>query len=177
MNAVPELTTARLLLRGWTPQDAAVLEEIDADPEVSRYLGDRKGPPDFVGRIERHWAEHGFGVWAVEARHPPLAGRFIGFVGLGHPTFMPELAARTEVAWRLARDCWGQGLATEAAIATRAHAFDTLGLEELIAIVHPQNVRSQRVAEKLGMAGEARAFSEALGFEVVVWQMPAPSGD
>ena len=176
VHAVPELITARLLLRGWRLGDGAALEAINADPDVTRYLGNRKAPPDLIARIERYWAEHGFGIWALEALQPPLAGRLIGFVGLGHPTFMPQLATRTEIAWRLARETWGQGLATEAAVATRDHAFGELGLEELIAVIHPDNVRSRSVAVKLGMALEQRAPSDALGFDVEVWQLPAPSG-
>ena len=66
----------------------------------------------FLAVLTAHWAEHGFGFWAVEPREPALAGQFIGFIGVGYPTFIPALAHRTELGWRLARHAWGRGLAS-----------------------------------------------------------------
>ena len=84
--------------------------------------GDRRLP----GRVEEHWEEHGFGHWAVEPLEGPLAGRMIGFVGVAYPTFLPELASRPELGWRLARESWGSGYATEAALLARDDAFTRL---------------------------------------------------
>ena len=104
------------------------------------------------------------------APHP----RFIGFAGVAHPTFLPALAARPELGWRLARDAWGRGLATEAATAARDHAFATLGLPELISIIHPDNTRSRRVATKLGMTLAERVHVPALDRDAGVWVLAAP---
>lgn len=99
-----------------------------------------------LARVHAHWEVHGFGLWAVERDD-----RLIGFAGVAYAAFIPELARRTELGWRLERASWGQGLATEAAVAARDDALGRLGLPELISIIDPGNVRSKRVAAKVGM--------------------------
>jgi RimJ/RimL family protein N-acetyltransferase len=100
--------------------------------------------------------------------------RCIGFAGVAYPTFLPELAGRPELGWRLARRAWGRGLATEAATAARDHAFATLGLPALISIIHPQNARSRRVATKLGMTLAEHVHVPALHRDADVWRLGAP---
>ena len=180
MNVAPELLTERLRLRQWRPADEVVMAKINADPEVTRYLGRPIGPAAtraFYEIVVDHWATHGFGFWAVESREPELAGAFLGFVGIGHPNFIPALAARVEIGWRLARHAWGRGLATEGAAAVRDEAFDALRLRELISIIHPANTRSQRVAQKLGMTVAERVFNPVSAGEVEVWQISAGRWD
>jgi RimJ/RimL family protein N-acetyltransferase len=164
-RASDELVTERLLLRRWRPADDPVIAAITADPEVRRYLTNAKGP--FVERFERHWREHGFGWWALQRRDRD--GPIIGFVGLAHPHFLTAVAHRVEIGWRLAAAEWGQGFATEAAVAARDHAAGTLGITNLIAVIHPQNARSRRVAGKLGMAVDHHVHHEALGIAVEIW--------
>lgn len=174
MAAPPELPTPRLRLRGWRPSDEPVLDSINRDPEVARYLNRPLGPGvtrAFLAYADAHWAEHGYGIWALESREEPNPGRLLGFAGLGHPDFIPELARRVEIGWRLARSAWGRGLATEAALATRDYATEVAGLRELISIIHPQNRRSQRVAEKLGMVLEGQVMNPVLRIPVDVWQL------
>ena len=130
---------------------------INSDPEVTEFLNrvmDAAATAAFLARTEEHWAEHGFGHWAVEPLDGPLAGEMIGFVGVAYPTFLPELATRPELGWRLARESWGNGYATEAALLARDDAFTRLALPELISIIHPDNERSRRVATKVGMTIE-----------------------
>jgi len=170
-----ELRTPRLILRRWREEDEAPMTEINRDPEVRRYLNNRPGLATWYERVTRHWEQHGFGFMAVEGRDADLRGEFIGFLGIAYPTFLPELAARPELGWRLACRAWGRGLATEAAQAVRASAFADLDLPELISIIHPQNVRSQRVATKIGMTIERRVVNPGLGRLVDVWQLDAPS--
>jgi ribosomal-protein-alanine N-acetyltransferase len=90
----------------------------------------------------------GWGLWAVE-----VAGGapFIGFVGLAEPQFDAHFTPCVEVGWRLAREHWGHGYATEAARAVVACAFDQLELDEIVALTTSANVRSRRVMERLGM--------------------------
>jgi RimJ/RimL family protein N-acetyltransferase len=142
---VPTLTTERLTLRGWREDDLDAYAAIAADPEVMRFMG---GPLDradtwrqiavFVG----HWELRGHGLWVVERD-----GELIGRVGLIRPEGWPGL----EVGWLLGRDAWGHGYATEAARAAADHAWRELGARELISLIAPGNVPSQRVAERLGM--------------------------
>lgn len=186
-GAPAELRTERLLLRRWRAEDEAPMAAINRDPEVARHLNrpiTEASLAGFFPFLVAHWEEHGFGPWAVEAREPipPAAGgaaidagTFLGFAGGAHPTYLPALAHRPEIGWRLARAAWGRGLATEAALAARDHAFATLHLPELIAIVHPQNARSQAVARKLGMTVSAHVHNPLLRRFVEVWSLRAPA--
>jgi RimJ/RimL family protein N-acetyltransferase len=155
------------------------MEAINSDPAVTEFLNrhmDAAATAAFLGRTEAHWAEHGFGHWAVEPAAGPLAGAMIGFVGVAYPTFLPELATRPELGWRLVSSAWGSGYATEAALAARDDAFDRLDLPELISIIHSDNDRSRRVAAKVGMTIERQIPNPVTNREVDVWQVPAPAG-
>jgi RimJ/RimL family protein N-acetyltransferase len=146
------IETERLLLRAWQPSDEAPFAALNADPEVTRYL---RGPmrrdesDELLARIRGHWQEHGFGLYAVEVKD---SGAFAGFVGLAVPSFLPEVLPAVEVGWRLAREHWGKGYATEGARASLAHGFGALGLRQIISIIDPRNTASVRVAERLEMA-------------------------
>jgi RimJ/RimL family protein N-acetyltransferase len=153
--------TERLLLRRWRATDAAPLAAINADPEVMRFIGrgtvlGRGLSDDLLMRFECEWRERGFGLWAVEERTAP--GQLLGFCGLTVPMFLPEVLPAVEVGWRLARTAWGRGVATEAARAALAFGFEEHGMREIVAIVNPDNVRSLRVAEKLGMTARPDRF-------------------
>ena len=142
---VPTLTTDRLTLRGWREDDLDAYAALTADPEVMRFMG---GPLDrmdtwrqmavFVG----HWALRGHGLGVVER-----VDELIGRIGLIRPEGWPGL----EVGWLLAREAWGHGYATEAARAAVEYAWRELGADELISLIAPGNLPSQRVAERLGM--------------------------
>jgi RimJ/RimL family protein N-acetyltransferase len=168
--AAPELETPRLRLRAWRPSDLDAFAAINARPEVVRYLGGRpltrEQTADQLARIEAHWAEHGFGLWAAEDRS---SSRFAGFAGLAHPYFLPAVMPAVEVGWRLDPDLWGRGLATEAGAASLRYGFEELGLERIVSIIDPRNAASRRVATKLGMAVERRVRHPAHGGDVEVW--------
>ncbi len=145
---------------------------INRDPEVTQWLNRPGGDgviDGFYAAVTEHWDTQGFGLYAVELLHGRAAGDFIGFVGVAYPTFLPELAHRPELGWRLARAAWGRGVATEAAAAARDDALDRLALSSLISIIHPENVRSQRVARKLGMSIESQVYNPGLEREVDIW--------
>ena len=154
MVTVPVLRTDRLLLRDWTGGDRAPFAELNADPQVMEHLPSRltRAESDaFVDRIERHFDEHEFGLWAVEAN-----GEFVGYTGLSVPRFhagwMDEREQPiVEVGWRLRRSAWGCGYATEAARACLSHAFDVLEREEIVSFTTVGNTRSQAVMRRLGM--------------------------
>jgi RimJ/RimL family protein N-acetyltransferase len=174
---VCELQTERLLLRRWRADDEAAMVQINRDPEIARYLNrpvDDAAIAAFYGQVLTHWERFGFGPWAVESTRAPTAGRFLGFVGLAHvPPFMAAAGDWPELGWRLERSSWGRGLATEAAVAAREDAFSRLGLPAVVSIIHPANVRSQRVAMKLGMRRWRVIENPALGIEVDVWRTSA----
>lgn len=93
----------------------------------------------------RNYAEHGYGLWVIET----LDGEFVGDCGLTWQTV--NGTPRLEVGYHVRAELHGRGYATEAATACRDFAHDELGAAELVAIIHPDNVASRRVAEKLGM--------------------------
>jgi len=139
---------------------------------VTRYLNcpvDARAVDAFFGIVVGHWAERGFGVYALEPREPGLEGRFVGFAGAAFPTFLPEVAHRSELGWRLEPAFWWRGLATEGAVRARDDAFARLGLSELISIIHPYNERSRCLATKLGMSVERQIHNPRLDREVELW--------
>ena len=155
MTDVPSLTTERLLLRAFTDADAPAFAAMNADPEVMRWMSrslDRAGSDLFLARIAAHWAADGFGLWAIE-RHED--GAFLGFAGLAEPAFDAPFLPALEVGWRLARDAWGHGYATEAGAAALRFGFETLGRAEIVSFTAVGNERSRRVMERLGMTGDA----------------------
>jgi len=152
---VPVLDTARLRLRPWRDTDLEPLAEINADERVMEFFPrtlEREESDALAGLLSRSFAENGFGVWAVE--RPGIAD-FIGFVGLGIPRFEAPFTPCLEVGWRLGFAHWGRGYATEAARAALAYGFETLGYDEIVAFTVPDNRRSRRVMEKLGMSRDA----------------------
>jgi RimJ/RimL family protein N-acetyltransferase len=177
VSEATELRTERLVLRRWREGDEAPMAAINSDPAVTEFLNrrmDEAATAAFLERTREHWDEHGFGFWAVEPREGPLAGEMIGFVGVAYPTYLPPVADRPELGWRLSPASWGHGYATEAALAARDDAFSRLGLPSLISIIHPDNARSQRVASKAGMSIERQVHNPSLGRDVDVWQATAP---
>lgn len=102
-----------------------------------------------IARIEAHFSEHGFGLWALEIRK---TGEFIGFTGLSRPSFETRFTPCVEVGWRLAQKFWGQGYATEAARAALEFGFQEKGLNEIVSFTVPANRRSIAVMERLGMS-------------------------
>jgi RimJ/RimL family protein N-acetyltransferase len=142
---VTELRTERLLLRHWREEDREPFAALNADPVVMEHFPStmtREASDAFVDFNVTTIAVRGWGLWAVEVDR-----EFIGFVGLNEPDFMPGV----EVGWRLARDAWGHGYATEAASAALAFARDELRLDEVVSFTSTTNVRSQRVMQRLGM--------------------------
>lgn len=152
---------------------------INRDPEVTRDLNrrvDDEAVGAFFGQMTGHWQQHGFGPYALESLEPGREGTFLGFAGLAYPPpFLSAAGDQPELGWRLARAGWGRGFATEAALAARDDAFDRLGLTETISIIHPDNVRSQRVATKLGMHRDHQIHSPLLDRDVDVWALRAPA--
>lgn len=151
MVLIPRLEAERLVLRGFEERDRPAHAAMNADPEVMRHFPapmDAGASDAMFERMAAHWAEHGFGLWAVERRDD---GAFLGFTGLTRPSFEAHFTPAVEVGWRFAREAWGHGYATEAALAAVAYGFETVGLEEIVSFTVPANERSWRVMERLGM--------------------------
>jgi RimJ/RimL family protein N-acetyltransferase len=156
----PELRTERLLLRRWREDDRAPFAALNADPVVMEHFlatMTRAESDAFVDRIEAELDEVGYGLWAVEVVGSAQAAAFVGYVGLHRVPFAAHFSPTAdgspavEVGWRLAREHWGRGYATEAARAAVAHGFDAARLDEIVSFTTLANERSWHVMEKLGM--------------------------
>lgn len=101
-----------------------------------------------IERMEAFFEETGYGRYALELK---TTGEFIGFAGLSRVTFEPWTWPPIEIGWRLKRSAWGQGYATEAAMACLDQAFGVLGLKEISSFTSLLNLRSERVMQKTGM--------------------------
>jgi RimJ/RimL family protein N-acetyltransferase len=161
---LPVLDTPRLLLRRRTLEDLDACIAMDRDPEVTRYIAGPWHDPvahrQFVEyRITRSY-QPGLGYWSIREASAPE--RFVGWVLL-----IPDHGAGpdVEIGWRLVRDAWGRGIASEAARAVVRHAFDTVRLPRLVADIASANTASRRVAEKLGMRRVGRAQSAGVSYE------------
>ena len=158
------IETARLVLRLPQPSDTEALLEFVGDDEVMRRIGDEAGGREkaeaFVERWIKRWERNGVGQFIVE-----LDRKLIGRVGLivwdrrTWETSAYDLAgehAQEELGWALVRSAWGYGYATEAAQAVKSWCYRDRGIELLVSLIAPDNIRSQRVAEKLGARPEER---------------------
>lgn len=156
---IPTLTTERLRLRAHRIEDFAAVAKMWADPRVTQYIGGRPSTGELswarLLRYAGHWALLGFGYWAIEDR---ATGAFAGELGFAdyHREIDPTLDGVPELGWVLSPDFFGRGYATEAARAA-THWGDThFGTARTACLIHPGNVASIRVAEKLGFRETAR---------------------
>jgi RimJ/RimL family protein N-acetyltransferase len=144
---------------------------INADQEVMKWIADGS-VTDYertaaaVASCERHWTDHGFGLFAVQVRD---TGELAGFTGLAIPTFLPEIMPAVEIGWRLGRRHWGQGLATEAAHAALRFAFTDRGLDRVVSVHQVGNDASGRIMQKLGMRLDRETTQPSCGRPVRVY--------
>jgi RimJ/RimL family protein N-acetyltransferase len=180
-GVMPRIETARLVLRVPRLDDANAFADYLADPEVMRFLGGETVPRDEVasvlGRWLGRWQANGVGPFAIERRDD---GRVIGRAGIivwdtgdwRNSTWADAGDdAQPELGWALGRAHWGFGYATEAALAVREWARRERGVGRLISLINPDNVRSQRVAERLG-ATRAETITLFDSGPAVVWVHP-----
>lgn len=150
-DGVRELRTQRTLLRQWMDSDLEPWVAMNADPEVRRHfpaVATRDEALAEAARARGTLARRGWGAWALEI---PGVLQFAGFVGLIVPAWSAPFTPAVEIGWRLPRDAWSHGYASEAAAAAAAFAFGPLRLDELVSITIPANEPSQRVMQRIGM--------------------------
>ena len=148
--------TERLILRRWHEADREPFARLNADARVMRFFPkmlSRAESDLLIDKIDAHFKKHDFGMWAVELRTDHALA---GFIGLNVPSFDAPFTPCVEIGWRMVPELWGQGLATEGASAVVRHAFESIGLAEIVAFTVPANHASRRVMEKLGMTNDPR---------------------
>jgi RimJ/RimL family protein N-acetyltransferase len=147
----PLLQTANLRIRRWEGRDVQPFAIMCADPAVTQFF---TGPMALMQCFQEiEWQEvcfdaYQYGIWVVELK---ATGEFIGCVGFD-PTMMVPKGNTVRLTWKLRREFWGMGYAYEAAMEVMKYAFTQLEVAEVIAIVHPANIRSRQLVKRLGLA-------------------------
>ena len=157
------LTSERLHLRQVTGRDFSAIAAMDSDPSVMRYLCLKSSVPSYEQALEEAHnilelrAPSGGGAWAITCRTTQTFFGWVWVVFLGDDPYI-------DLGYRLAPRFWGRGYATEAGQQVVHHAFLDLGIPDLTALIHPLNLASARVAEKVGLAltGTVDTFGTAL---------------
>ena len=153
-----ELETNRLHLRQWREEDLPTFARLNADPEVMRYFPtplSRTESDFFAEKCRRIISKKGWGFWALELKE---SGEFIGFTGLNEPSSPLSFSPCVEVGWRLIRNAWRKGYATEAATESLKFAFGDLNLDDVISFTAVANARSRAVMERLGFTNTDQNF-------------------
>jgi RimJ/RimL family protein N-acetyltransferase len=164
-------TTDRLVLRPFRDTDLEPWAAMNTDPEVMKYLGgeplSRAESERITTAVNKRYEIDGTGFLAIERRSD---GEFLGACGLQHEPWYPD---DMELGWRLAREYWGHGYATEAATSWLAYGFTELDLPRIISITDSPNERSIAVMRRLGMSFDhaAELGEDGVIFEAVVYSI------
>jgi [ribosomal protein S5]-alanine N-acetyltransferase len=143
--------TERLYFRAWKETDKPIFAQMNANPNVMKYFVkalDARESDAFVHRIEKHINEKGYGLWAVELKEEK---QFIGFIGFNYTDFQSDFTPCIEIGWRLHKDYWDQGYATEGAKGCLNYGFNCRGLDEVYSFTTVLNKGSEKVMQKIGM--------------------------
>jgi RimJ/RimL family protein N-acetyltransferase len=167
------IETERLRLRVWARADRDHFAALNADPVVMSDLGGPLSRGDSDAKLDRYlraWGSHGYARWLVET----IGGMFLGYCGVMPVPEDHPIGIHDEIGWRLTREAWGHGYATEAARAALIDVFRRVRLIEVLAYTDAQNIRSQAVMKRLGLRRDAsRDFaisSDRLGiWRGLVW--------
>ncbi len=162
---IPRLVTERLLLREMRPTDLDAFFASASDAEGMKYIGgpvDRRTATRIFTSAAGQWVVHGAGWWIIEER---ATEKPVGTVG----AFYRETSPDIEIGWTVFPPHWRRGIATEAAKAALAHAFDVRGAPRATALIDADNAPSLAVGKKLGMAyeGDVELFGERVGRYIV----------
>jgi RimJ/RimL family protein N-acetyltransferase len=157
MGAFVTLTSGRICLRRWREEDRQAFAAMNCDARVMEFFPgrlNRRESDALLDRIEKHFGEHDYGLWAIE-----VAGvaPFIGFAGLAVARFSAPFTPCVEVGWRMAFEHWGHGYATQAARLALGYGFGTLALSKVVSFTSAGNHRSRAVMKRLGMRRDPAA--------------------
>jgi len=149
---IPRIETARLALDFFEAADFEAAYRLFNDADVQKYLSPqnrrtREQLQTTLDKLLLRWEERGFGIWCVREK---TGGAMVGYCGFQYL----DKTGSVEILFAYLKDCWKKGLATEAANAGLRFGFESLGLEKIYAVIHPENAASERVLKKLGMSYE-----------------------
>ena len=170
------LTTARLRLEPLSDVHYDGFHAMNSDPEVMRYLTGQPETPQqtraVIERVKARWADTGYSWWALVLRE---SGTLVGAAALQNLRRemqpLPDRDCPLEIGWRLRREHWGRGYASEAAIAAADHGFDVHEAAEILAVCNPVNTASSDVMRRIGM--QARGLQRWYGMEQTTYGVGA----
>jgi RimJ/RimL family protein N-acetyltransferase len=145
------LETSRLRLRDWVESDLEPFTQLNTDEEVMKYFPKALSTEEttvFYHSILSEFKECGFGLYAVEVKENK---EFIGFIGFHRALFAADFTPCIEIGWRLKKEAWGKGYATEGAAACLQYGWNELGFRDVYSFTADLNQASKNVMEKIGM--------------------------
>lgn len=146
------LETERLIIRSWLAGDWLLIRPMSLDPEVMQYIGhyqpwSEEETRQFASNRMSDFKRYGWTMWPLVLKETDA---FVGYCGFLRRTY-GEYEGEIEIGYALAKEAWGKGLAAEAGARILRYGFEVLGFQRVIASARPENARSIRVMEKMGM--------------------------
>ena len=144
-------TSDRLGFRNWLKEDIEQFAKINADLEIMKYFSK---PLTFIEsekqiyRYKKHYDKYGYNYFATELLD---SGEFIGAVGLGYKDYKAKFNPATDIGWRLKKNVWNKGYATEGARKCLEYGFNKLNLKKIISTCTITNIKSENIMKKIGM--------------------------
>ncbi|MDG2372655.1 MAG: GNAT family N-acetyltransferase [Paracoccaceae bacterium] len=150
----PVLSSERIILRGWQDSDFHPYTTLVSDPVIMRFIGGgamsyKEARKEFDGMREQ-WIDRKIGIFVIADK---TSDELLGFTGL----FESPLIDEPELSWSLSAKNHGKGYASEAAVLARNWAYREHNIGPLMSLVHPDNISSKRVAERLGASVESHS--------------------
>jgi len=147
------IETDRYILREILETDISGMYDLESDPEVHKYLGNKPVKSidqtlKVINYIRDQYETYGIGRWAVIEKS---SGEFVGWSGLKYETVVRDDMNYYDIGYRLRQKFWGQGIATETAKAALKYGFETMKLDEVYGGAHVENIGSNKVLKKMGM--------------------------
>ena len=144
-------TSQRLGFRNWQETDVEPMAAINADPDVMEFFPGTKTLQEtkkFIERMQQQMGARGYCYFAVDKLED---GAFIGFIGLSYQTYEADFNPCVDIGWRLRKNEWNKGFATEGAKRSLDYGLNELGLNKINCIAPKINLRSENVMKKIGM--------------------------
>lgn len=158
ITQVVTLETERLILRQWKSCDLTIFAELNSDAETMAFFPNTlstNASNALADKCQSLIAKRGWGLWAAELK---TSSEFMGFVGLHEVSSAMPFYPSVEIGWRLHKDYWGNGFATEAATKVLSFAFQTLMVNDVVSFTTVSNTRSCRVMTRLGLIDTEQNF-------------------
>lgn len=144
-------TSERLGFRNWNLEDLEEFAELNADEEVMQHFSKTLSTDEvvlFIKRLKAHFVQYGYTYYATELLD---TGEFIGMIGIAYQVYESPFTPATDIGWRLKKDAWGKGYATEGAKRCLDYAHYQLGIDKILSVCTIQNQKSENVMKKIGM--------------------------